>query len=244
MIWVTAGTDVYGAVRKVDKTPVVTKFAMLQLMPIYPLESFYFARMGPASHAGIPFLLGQSSQSILGLRLARIDRTSVWTAYVRGIAAAILVVGFMGTLFGLYMTMTSNINPRDPVQRNLLPVAVAVLTAAVLLGAPTYYFTYVVPDREKRIRQFCGEILGIAADPAHVELETAKELIRLAREALARTGITEPTRAARNLAAASADQKRLLLVLARGMIAVKGTSDALEALADSILESVAGAAEL
>jgi hypothetical protein len=42
MTTVVAGTDTYGRVKAVRGVPIVTRFATLQMLPLYPLQSFYF----------------------------------------------------------------------------------------------------------------------------------------------------------------------------------------------------------
>lgn len=46
MVPVVVGTDSYGRVKCVGKTPIVTRFEMLQMFPLRPIESMYFCGMG------------------------------------------------------------------------------------------------------------------------------------------------------------------------------------------------------
>ena len=235
MIWVTAGTDVYGAVRKVGTTPIVTKFAMLQFLPLFPIESYYLSRTGTQTRTGVPLIFGQSSQSISGLRLASVDRLSACVAYLRALGASITLFAFIGLMLAIVTSFSGPRNERDPVQRYLLPASLIVLGGGLLIALPTYYFTYVVPVRDKLIRETCGELLGIDADPACVDADTARELLRMTHDAMARSGITEPAKLFRNLVQANPDQIRLLLLLARVQIATSGRRDKLEPMTDSLL---------
>ncbi len=55
MTSVTVGSDVYGAVRKVGTTPIVTKFAMFQFLPVFPIESYYLALDCMVPNRGLEF---------------------------------------------------------------------------------------------------------------------------------------------------------------------------------------------
>jgi hypothetical protein len=46
MIHVTVGSDTYGRVKTVGTTPIVTRVGMISSLPVFPLESFYFVRVG------------------------------------------------------------------------------------------------------------------------------------------------------------------------------------------------------
>ena len=82
MIHVSVGTEIYGRVKQVGSTPVVTKFWALSLMPIVPLQSYYFIRFGQRKSQGCPFLAESYSTAIVGIPLVRLDRLSVVISYV------------------------------------------------------------------------------------------------------------------------------------------------------------------
>ena len=69
MIHVSVGTEIYGRVKQVGSTPVVTKFWALSLMPIVPLQSYYFIRFGQRKSQGCPFLAESYSTAIVGIPL-------------------------------------------------------------------------------------------------------------------------------------------------------------------------------
>ncbi len=236
MVTVVAGSETYGAVRKVGSTPVVTKFVMLQLIPLFPLESYYLARLGKESIRGIPLVASQSSRSIVGLRLARVDRLSVVMAYIRFVAAALLMFGFLGLMIALVASPKMPQVSNDPLQEYLLSISVVLLGTGVLIGLPTYYATLVVPKREKRIREICGELLGIAADPAHVDTDTADVLMRFTKEAMAQSNISEPSKLLRNPSQATCEQAALLLLACRVRIASGVDREKLEQAVDSLLQ--------
>lgn len=237
MVWgsVAAGTELYGAVRKVDTTPIITKFAMLQFFPLFPVESYYLYRVGPEQRDGVPLIFGTTSKAIVGLRLARVNRLSATIAYLRAIGAAVGLFGVTGVVMWIALSFSMPMKDGDPIRRYWLPVASTLVVTGIVISMPTYYFTYVVPIRDKSIRRHCGDVLGIAADPAHCELETARELFRLTRDLLTESGISVPKKVVNDPSLTDADQKRLLLVLARIMIAIEGRRDALERLTDSLL---------
>lgn len=185
-----AGTDTYGRVKSVCGTPIVTKFAMLQMLPIYPLQSFYLSRSGATEIVGIPFVASARSTSIIGIPLASVDITSVLLAYVRGLAGALVLLGFIALLIPGFIYLTGDHIPGLPA--NLLRWVFALFLAGVLGGL----LTYAVPlttRREKDIRRYCGEVLGIAVDPARVISEASE---RLAEHVGATAPSGDPSRAA------------------------------------------------
>jgi hypothetical protein len=102
-IHVVSGTDTYGRVKTVSGTPIVTKFAMLQLLPIYPIQSFYSTGSGPTETTGIPFLASTKSVPIHGFPLASLDLISVLLAYVRAACGLFLIVDFIAGMMFLVM---------------------------------------------------------------------------------------------------------------------------------------------
>ena len=102
---VTVGSDTYGRIKTVGGTPIVTKFVMLQFLPIYPLQSFYLTGLIHTERRGIPLIASSHSTVINGIPLARVDRLSVVIAYLRGIFGAMTVVGFMSIIpLSMYFT--------------------------------------------------------------------------------------------------------------------------------------------
>ena len=89
----------------VGRTPTVTKFAMFQFLPIYPLESYYFTCTDSTEMTGVPFLASSQAVVINGVPLARVDPISVAIASVRATLAAMIVFGFMSTV-PITMTFT------------------------------------------------------------------------------------------------------------------------------------------
>jgi hypothetical protein len=190
MITVSAGTDTYGRVKNVSGTPIVTKFAMLQFLPIYPLRSFYFSRSGPTEIEGVPLVAGTRSTTIIGIPLASLDIASVLLAYVRGLFGAFVLVGFVVLLIPGFMYLTGEHAGGLPT--NFLRGVLALFLAGALGGLLTYAIP-LTTRREKDIRRYCGELLGIAADPARVTSEASAKLAGHV-EALSPSG--EPSRAA------------------------------------------------
>ena len=110
MVHISAGTDTYGRVKAVAGTPIVTKFAMLQLLPLYPLQSFYFTGTGPIETTGVPFLASTTSVAIKGIPLATLDVTSVVMAYARGVFGGLAIVGFMVIVPGIMSLTGENLD--------------------------------------------------------------------------------------------------------------------------------------
>jgi hypothetical protein len=187
---ISAGTDTYGRVKEVSGTPIVTQFAMLQAFPLYPLRSFYLVRSGPTEFEGIPLIASAQSTAIVGIPLASVDMTSVLVGYLRGVFGALVLFGFLFLFMPAFMYLIGDRGGRF--SPSFLRWVVILFSAGVLGGA----LSYLVPltnRREKDIRRYCGEILGIAADPARVLPETSAQLAeKVATLAPAR----EPSKAA------------------------------------------------
>lgn len=179
MITISAGTDTYGRVKSVHGTPIVTKFAMLQFIPLFPLESIYLTGAGSVSNAVIPFVASFQSVETQGIRLANTDRTSVLMAYVRSAFASIAVLGFIGVIFPgvTYMSGTR----LDEFAMSVLKCMSIALIFGVVGGATTYVIP-LTTRRERRIRSSCYQVLGVAIDPAKLPAETAELVLELADE--------------------------------------------------------------
>jgi hypothetical protein len=159
---IVCGTETYGRVKTVDGTPIVTKFAMLQRVPIYPLQSFYFLGEGPTTRSGVPFLAGSASTTIHGVALANVDKASVTMAYARAVSCVLMFVGGFAFLLLAVRWLTGD--ETDSAAR----LAAAKTSWCLIIGA----ITYAVPltsARDRSIRHSCGELFGVSVDPAMVE---------------------------------------------------------------------------
>ncbi len=174
MYHVHIGSDTYGRVKKVGSMPIVTKFFMVSLFPVLPLESFYLIRLGESTSEGIPFIARAHWANIKGIPLARVNKLSVVMAYARGVLGAIAIGGFMGT-FTMFITWLTG-EPFDDEKRLIVMCTGACLAIGTALGLGTYLFPLQMTRREKQIRRMCGTILGISADPARVRLDFAKSM--------------------------------------------------------------------
>jgi hypothetical protein len=174
MVTVTVGADTYGRVKCVCGTPIVTKFAMLNSLPIYPLKSFYFTGSGPTEVIGNPFVESSHAGEAYGIQLAKVDLTSAIMAYVRGLFALLILAGFTGVLFPGIMFL--NGEQLD----DFAMAAFRWLAASLAIGVVGGIFTYVMPHMTKReveIRRNCRELLGIAIDPARLPSHTAMQIV-------------------------------------------------------------------
>jgi hypothetical protein len=172
---VVAGTDTYGRVKSVCGTPIVTKFAMLQILPIYPLQSFYFVGWGPTKTLGIPCLAGTESGTFHGIPLASVDAVSVVMAYVRGVCGFLAIVGVMPG-----MAFLVGGPPGDKNGELAMYVILALGATGVVAGLLTYAIP-LVSHRERSIRRYCAEILVVAADPARVRYDMSAILAEYAQ---------------------------------------------------------------
>ncbi|MBI3861216.1 MAG: hypothetical protein HY290_04915 [Planctomycetia bacterium] len=173
MVHVHGGLDTYGKVKKVGGTPIVTRFVMVALIPLVPLESYYF--MGEGKDEGILFVY--TSKSIYGLPLEHLDPLSVLMAYARGVFGAFLVMG----VFSLAIVYSNwgGVNRARP--NDFDTVAQYVMAGGLGIGIPGGLITYLWPfqttRREREIRLACGEGLGICADPAFVQEDVAETIM-------------------------------------------------------------------
>lgn len=177
MATVYAGTDTYGRVKTVCGTPVVTQFAMLQFLPIYPLQSFYVTGSGVTESTNVPFVASIQLAEIHGIPLANLDRLSVFIAYMRSVFAVAVVVGFMGVLVPGVMYLTGE--HLDGFALNLLRCMLAALISGIVGGTATYLIP-LTTRRERDIRSYCHELLGIAIDPARLPADTATRVLQFA----------------------------------------------------------------
>lgn len=170
MISVHVGSDTYGRVKAVSGVPIVTKFAMFQALPVFPLQSFYRTAADVVVDSGIPFIGSSQSTELVGIPLAALDKTSVLLAYVRAFFATLIVAGSVVLIPGTMHLMGEQL---DDFAKNAAIALLGSLAIGICGGA----LTYIVPltsRRERDIRQFCAELLGVAADPARVPVEIAQ----------------------------------------------------------------------
>jgi len=170
MLFVSVGTDTFGRVKAVSGTAIVTKFAMFQMLPIFPLQSFYLIRLGETVKSGIPIVAESNSREIVGIPLASVDIASVIMTYVRAILSAFLIVGVLGLLI---MTVD-----RQPFSQRSPGFFTTILFAiAVIVGTITYFIP-LTSKREQEIRQRCAEALGLGADPARVTASANERIVK------------------------------------------------------------------
>jgi hypothetical protein len=217
MFHVHMGTDTYGKVKKVGPTAVVTRFAMVSGMPLVPLVSYYYA--GTGEEQGIPILF--TMRKIHGLPLSRLNILSVVIAYARAVCGALLVVGSIILLMRIVGGP-----PRDEFTAIAMLVGVICTCVAVVGGLLTYLAPFQTTRRERKIRQACGKVLGIWADPARVQADHARGIIAA-------------------LAPENQTNKKLTLeqqlTLVRTEIALAQEPEALEQRTDELLEQIRSA---
>ena len=221
MITVHVGTDTYGRVKVVSGTPIVTKFAMFQFLPVYPLQSLYLVKLGPSEATGVPLLMRKRTAAIQGIPLASVDYVSVLIAYTRAVFAAMVLVGALALVPGImYLTGERLDDLALSATRGLL-----VSIAVGIVGGILSYAIPLTPRRERDIRRHCAELLGISADPARVPPDLSKAVV----EEVQRTFPESKTH-----------RMRLIreLIMTRASIA-QGTGDVgLEAKTDDLLEQL------
>lgn len=170
MMTVITGTDTYGRVKCVEKTPIVTRFEMLQLFPIWPIQSMYYFGKDEEKLQGIPMIVCQIKQQIHGLPLAKIDKASVVLAYLR---AAIATVGICASIVCIMILLMEQSPAGAPAWFNQAVFIATGVTACI--GGLTYLIP-LTSQRERSIREYCGQVLGAAIDPAKIQPQTAHEM--------------------------------------------------------------------
>ncbi|MGC1272599.1 MAG: hypothetical protein WBC44_02740 [Planctomycetaceae bacterium] len=222
MISITVGSDTYGSVKRVGGTRIVTQFAMLNGVPLYPLASFYCAGAGPMTATGLPFVFSVKSASIVGLPLARIDRFSTTMAYVRGLCGTLVVIGFL-SIVPIVMHLSGE--RLD----DFATAAMIALMCSFLIGCIGGGMSYLIPlgvsERDQSIRLWCGRILGIEADPAAVRADVVEHLAEALSEAAEQEEIDSKD-----------DRLAQELTLVRLKIALGDPPEALETRTDRLLE--------
>ncbi len=221
------GTGIYGEVKKVGPTPIITKFVMIQLLPIYPLQSIYATGPVETTLEGIPFIASTTSADVDGFPLARVDRASLVIAYCRALCAILLIVATFGALL---ITMLKPAGGLDhAAQRTMYGLAIA-FVAAVTAGASSYLIP-LTNRRDAAIRHHCGDILDACIDPAMVDPDHWHRIEHLANRG---TAFQEP---------ATDPESRLSLVrklIAYRLEIAQGNEDAsMEAPSDVLLTQLA-----
>jgi hypothetical protein len=180
MATVVAGTDTYGRVKSIGGTSIVTQFAMLQFLPLYPLRSYYASmfKIGQSVTVSVPFVASLHTRDVYGIPLAQLDQLSVNMAYLRGMCGALTVIGFM-VIFPLLAYLSGE--HLDAFARNMALGLAACFTIGAICGLLTYVLP-LTPRREQAIRKYCGELLGICVDPALVPQEFSSAMEEFAAE--------------------------------------------------------------
>jgi hypothetical protein len=224
MVTFIAGTDTYGRVKPVGGTPIVTKFAMLHFLPLYPLQSYYFLGRGKPKWFGIPFVARSHTVAIDGIPLARLDRVSVAMAYLRGLLGALVLVGFLSIVPGIMHLAGEHLD-------DFAMIMLRGMLFSLAIGSIGGLLTYALPltsRREHGTRTYCGSILGICIDPARVPVSTAAMI----QDHLNDLGLTDPVDPDKD---ARSDDARAL-VLARAQIALGLDRYELERKTDELLD--------
>ncbi len=231
MVIVRLGYDTYGKVKTVGLTPVVTRFAMVSAIPIFPRESYYY--VGERVPEGIPLV--STAKKINGLPLARLDLLSVIVAYARGFFGVLTLVGCIGFI----TLIAGNSGPQrlqDGVVSALLLAGSLCLCVGAGGGVLTYFLPFQITERERQIRLASGLALGICADLALVH----KEVVRAVASEISKPRRGE--RAKRDPGDGAPDEKchELLrqLVMTRAKIALGEDPQPLEGQTDDLLHQI------
>jgi hypothetical protein len=153
---------------------------MLQVLPIFPLQCYYFLGEGPTQTEGVPFVASSQSTQMAAIPLAHIDSTSVLVAYLRALFAVLTIFGSIFGLMFLIISLNSN-QPPDEFARNFSYV-VGVSFVVGTAGGIATYFAPLTSKREVEVRALCGLILSVAIDPARITKEASEACVELAEQ--------------------------------------------------------------
>jgi hypothetical protein len=131
---------------------------MLEFVPLYPLQSYYRLDKGhPLADPSVNHIAP----------LTRLDKTSVFLAYVRGLAGTLAVIGFFVIVPGIMILTGERLDGFALSATRGLLVA---LIAGLAIGALSYLIP-LTSRREREIRLRCEELLYLARDPAQLTVE-------------------------------------------------------------------------
>jgi len=220
----------------VGTTSVITRFAMLQFAPLFPLESFFFARRGNLSSDLISLIFGADATTPLAIPLARIDKLSVAMAYFRGVCGTLVLVGCISLIPAIMHLSGERLDHFAIVMTQAL---VSCLIVGAAFGALSYCLPWQMGGRQKSIRRACGGVLGMDADPAMFRRDVAEEIETFLGDQIA----GDKLRGAEKLGGADdVSDMRLQLVAVRLQIALGGPRQSLEQRSDELLENIRCAA--
>ena len=228
MVTVVAGSDTYGRVKSVAGVPVVTKFAMLHFLPLWPLVSWYALGDITRQTTGVPLLASHTQTTMSAIPLASLDRQSVVLAYLRGVFGALALLGGIPLMF-VGITMLSG-QHLDEFAVIAFRIALGVFFWGVVGGGLTYLFLFGrASARERDLRLCCGELIDLPIDPARVQAQEHGWILDKAQSVASEQG-TPDGRAA----------KLLQLVEARLAIGQGREADHYQAVTDRLLAELVG----
>lgn len=166
-------TDTFGRVSNVRGVAIVTVFWTLKGFPLDARKSFYEWNSAKINANDIRVTSAINHLAEGRLPLTSVDRTSVKIALIRAVCSLLILFGFIVTFVGLLVT--NDPKPPDAFARNLL----LIMQLMLLIGLSVGLLTYLVPTISKRdrlIREYCGEVLGICIDPARISARIASEI--------------------------------------------------------------------
>ncbi|QDU57339.1 hypothetical protein [Aeoliella mucimassa] len=185
MVTVVAGSDTYGRVKSVAGVPIVTKFAMLHMLPLWPLASWYALGESTRETTGVPMLATHSKSTMPAIPLASLDRASVVMAYLRGVFGAFALLGFIPVLFVGIMMLTGE--HLDDFAAIAFRIALGALALGIVGGGATYLFGR-ASARDRDLRLCCSELIRLPIDPARVQATDHDWILEASRAAAAESG--------------------------------------------------------
>ena len=142
-MFIHIGTDVYGAVRSVDRTSIVTKFGTFQFIPVIPLESYYYAKVKKESSPTRPLFGIKMNEDAVAIPCNRLNWLSVLVGYFRAAGTVMLLIGGIGVVIMGSIGLCDNRFSFDRDWQIGSTVAGGLLAVGLLVTMWTYYFTIV-----------------------------------------------------------------------------------------------------
>ncbi len=219
------GDDSYGAVKYVGGFHVATTFFHVNSFPVWPMQSMV---LGPRDEQG---------HDMQALLLASIDRHSVVIAYVRGVAGALIVLGFIPLLFG-FMFWLLNDGQTDIPPSLIMSIGGVTVASGTMIGTASYLVWRTPKPRERHIRRIAHKQLGAAVDPASLVPSLSSHFAELLESRLLVEGIHDYSDAIRRSHEYPEEIREKVLLRVRCEMSLAGPNAQHEFHTDSLLRGL------
>ncbi|OUL24397.1 hypothetical protein BV378_18585 [Nostoc sp. RF31YmG] len=173
MARIPIGTKIFGAIKTIESTPLITQFFMIGYVPIIPIKSFYLLHEYEVERGLLSY-----KQEMRIINLKNISFLSVGFAYLR---AFFIISAFFSIAYLLTSQRSS--------QNILIPIALFILSVTIIFLS--YKLGQQISITEKTIRKAAYFSIGIAIDPAIIEEGIARNISDLLDLELKKNGCND-----------------------------------------------------